>query len=254
MDDDGNRVHTRIHSNTYLSFCVAALMVTSLILIVSNVNKQKFEERTNGITQSEATLLDLMRKWERAPDGSEKKLKAQKEFDAEIAHTKHGDYSLYCILNLLFGEGTSSTMIPLAGQHVAEEEIDGFTQSEATLLYLILKWKRSPDGSEKKLKAQKELDAEIAQRKHDDYSVYRILSLLFGKTSSTMLTSAPLPGAETSCLKMMLKIYEQHCGVLSDYGRKYISVFANMCYAGISEKQMIYAASQACPEKNISNS
>jgi hypothetical protein len=30
-------------------------------------------------------------------------------------------------------------MIPLAGQHVAEEEIDGFTQSEATLLYLILK-------------------------------------------------------------------------------------------------------------------
>jgi hypothetical protein len=46
----------------YDSFCVAALMVTSLILIVSNVNKQKFEERTNGITQSEATLLDLMRK------------------------------------------------------------------------------------------------------------------------------------------------------------------------------------------------
>jgi hypothetical protein len=46
----------------YDSFCVAALMVTSLILIVSNVNKQKFEERTNDITQSEATLLDLMRK------------------------------------------------------------------------------------------------------------------------------------------------------------------------------------------------
>jgi hypothetical protein len=43
-------------------------------------------------------------------------------------------------LNLLIGEETSSTMIPLAGQHVAEEEeeIDGFTQSEATLLYLIL--------------------------------------------------------------------------------------------------------------------
>ncbi|KAK2407249.1 vacuolar-processing enzyme [Trifolium repens] len=259
MDNDRNHVHTRSHWNTYLNFCVAAIMVMCIILIVSNDdNKQKFEERTNGVTQSEATLLDLMRKWERAPSGSEKKLKAQKEFDAEIARTKHGDNNLYRILNLLIGEETSSTMIPLAGQHVAEEEeeIDGFTQSEATLLYLILQWKRSPDGSEKKLKAQKELDAEIGHIKHDDYSVYRILSLLFEKeeTSSTMLTSAPLPGAKTSCLKMMVKIYKQHCGILSNYGLKYVSVFGNMCNAGISEKQMINAASQACPEKNINNS
>jgi hypothetical protein len=47
----------------YDSFCVAAIMVMCIILIVSNDdNKQKFEERTNGVTQSEATLLDLMRK------------------------------------------------------------------------------------------------------------------------------------------------------------------------------------------------
>ncbi|XP_058744709.1 vacuolar-processing enzyme-like [Vicia villosa] len=131
-----------------------------------------------------------------------------------------------------------------------EEKWVSVSQDDATLLYLKLKWENAPAGSEKKLKAQKELEDEIADRKHADNSVYRILNHLFGKeTSSTMLTSTPLPGAETSCLKMMIKTYEQGCGVLSDYGMKYTMVFANMCNAGISEKQMTDAASQACPAK-----
>lgn len=48
---------------------------------------------------------------------------------------------------------------------------------------------------------------------------------------------------------MQMKTYESHCGTLSSYGRKYSRAFANMCNAGISEKQMIAASTQACRER-----
>lgn len=50
---------------------------------------------------------------------------------------------------------------------------------------------------------------------------------------------------------MQVRTYEHHCGALLTYGLKYSKVFANMCNAGISEKQMIVATSQVCPEKNF---
>ncbi|CAJ2636864.1 unnamed protein product [Trifolium pratense] len=86
----------------YDSFCVAALMVMSLILIVSNVNKQKFEERNHVVTQSEATLLYLIRMG---------KLKAQKALEAEIAHRKRDDHNVLLIWNHLFGKETSFGML-----------------------------------------------------------------------------------------------------------------------------------------------
>ncbi|XP_058782775.1 vacuolar-processing enzyme-like [Vicia villosa] len=154
-------------------------------------------------------------------------------------------YLSFCVAAVLL---VMSVMPVLS--NVNQQNMVSVSQDDATLLYLNLKWQGAPPGSEMKFKAQKELDDEIAHRKHDDDSVYHILNLLFGKEiTSTILTSTPLPGVQTTCLKMMTKTYEQHCGVLSDYGLKYTIVFANMCGAGISEKQMIDAASQACPAR-----
>lgn len=48
---------------------------------------------------------------------------------------------------------------------------------------------------------------------------------------------------------MQIKTYESHCGKLSSYGRKYSRVFANMCNAGVSEKQMVTATTQICKDK-----
>nr|XP_012568856.1 vacuolar-processing enzyme-like isoform X2 [Cicer arietinum] len=129
------------------------------------------------------------------------------------------------------------------------------SQKDVSLLHLKLKMEKAPDGSKDKLKAQIELDVEIAHRKNVDRNVHFIWDLMFGEdTNSTMMTrirSASQPVIDDwDCLKMILKTYEHHCGILSPYGMKYSRAFINVCNAGISEKQIIDATSQACPKKN----
>ncbi|XP_073224335.1 vacuolar-processing enzyme gamma-isozyme-like [Cicer arietinum] len=129
------------------------------------------------------------------------------------------------------------------------------SQQDAHLLYLNLKLEKAPDDSMDKSKAQIELDDEISHRKHDDQSVYLIWKLLFGEdTPSTMMANLRSVGQplvdDWDCLRMLKNTYEHHCGVLSHYGLKYMQAFANMCNDGISKKQMIAAASQACHVKN----
>ncbi|GAU43876.1 hypothetical protein TSUD_179710 [Trifolium subterraneum] len=108
------------------------------------------------------------------------------------------------------------------------------------------------DGSKDKLKAQKELDDEIAHREHVDHKIHLIGNLLLGeKKSSTMMFHVPASGQplvdDWDCLKILFETYESHCGILSTYGRKYTKAFAYMCNVGISEKQIIAAVSQVCP-------
>ncbi|ESR63279.1 hypothetical protein CICLE_v100139431mg, partial [Citrus x clementina] len=43
-----------------------------------------------------------------------------------------------------------------------------------------------------------------------------------------------------------VRIYGKICGSLSIYGKKYTRAMANMCNAGINEKQMTLASNQAC--------
>lgn len=61
---------------------------------------------------------------EKAMDGSNEKLQAQKELDAEMAHREHVDKSVHLIGNLLFGEDKSSnTMVHVrpAGQPLVDD-------------------------------------------------------------------------------------------------------------------------------------
>nr|KYP38665.1 Vacuolar-processing enzyme [Cajanus cajan] len=132
------------------------------------------------------------------------------------------------------------------------------SQRDAHLLYLKLELQKAPDGSMEKLKAQIELDDEIAHRKHLDSVFHLIGDLLFGEENniSTMLLHVRPPGQplvdDWDCFKTLIKTYESNCGKLSIYGRKYTRAFANMCNAGISEEQMVVASSQACPKENPS--
>lgn len=48
---------------------------------------------------------------------------------------------------------------------------------------------------------------------------------------------------------MQLTTYEEHCGALSQYGRKYTRVIANMCNAETSKDQLISATTEACSSK-----
>ncbi|KAH1150264.1 hypothetical protein GYH30_044343 [Glycine max] len=128
------------------------------------------------------------------------------------------------------------------------------SQRDTRLLHLRLELQKAQDGSEK-LKAQKELDDEIAHRKHIDNVVHLIGDLLFGEENSSAMMFHVRPAGKPlvddwDCFKTLVKTYESQCGTLSSYGRKYTRAFANMCNAGIYEEQLKTTSSQACPQKN----
>ncbi|WJX87123.1 legumain [Trifolium repens] len=127
------------------------------------------------------------------------------------------------------------------------------TSDEAKLLYLKHQLKIAPNGTKDHLKAQKDLDDEIAHRKRDDRNVMLMWKHLFGKETSSDIMLASIHHRavdETNCLKMLTKTYKHFCGTFSIYGLKYVRAFAHMCSAGFSKEQMIEAVSYACPLKN----
>ncbi|WJX81299.1 legumain [Trifolium repens] len=128
------------------------------------------------------------------------------------------------------------------------------SQRDAHLFYLKTKLEGASNGSEEKLKAQKELEDEIAHREQVDNNVHQISNILFGEEKGpTMMVHVRSSGQplvdDWDCFKTFIKTYESHCGKLSSYGRKYSRVFANMCNAGVSQKQMVTATSQICKQK-----
>uniref|UniRef100_A0A453PX74 Legumain prodomain domain-containing protein n=1 Tax=Aegilops tauschii subsp. strangulata TaxID=200361 RepID=A0A453PX74_AEGTS len=77
-----------------------------------------------------------------------------------------------------------------------------------------------------------------------------ISSFLLGSEKGHALTAGRLAGQplvdDWRCLETMVSSYEDHCGPLSTYGRKYLRVLASVCNAGIPEEVMAKAASQLC--------
>ncbi|KAH0452485.1 hypothetical protein IEQ34_019784 [Dendrobium chrysotoxum] len=81
----------------------------------------------------------------------------------------------------------------------------------------------SPEGSSKKLDAQKELLDIMINRMHVDNSINLIGKLLFGSEKGIYVLSA---------------IFEMHFGSLSQYGMKHMRSIANIYNAGISNETM----------------
>lgn len=55
--------------------------------------------------------------------------------------------------------------------------------------------------------------------------------------------------ANLSCLLIcasQVRIFETHCGSLSQYGMKHMRSIANICNAGVNRDQMIEVCAQAC--------
>jgi len=72
---------------------------------------------------------------------------------------------------------------------------------------------KAVDGSKDKLKAQNELDAEIAHRKHVDHNIHLIRNILFGEKKSSMSdfrsTDQPLVD-DWNCLKILVRKITQN--------------------------------------------
>ncbi|XP_055961438.1 vacuolar-processing enzyme-like [Mercurialis annua] len=124
-------------------------------------------------------------------------------------------------------------------------------QRDAELLFMWQMYKRSENGSEKKKQILQKIKETVKHRSHLDSSMELIGDLLFGpKNGSKILKSIRQPGSplvdDWSCLKSMVRVFETHCGSLTQYGMKHMRVFANVCNAGVSRASMEDASAAAC--------
>ncbi|XP_010429610.1 PREDICTED: vacuolar-processing enzyme alpha-isozyme [Camelina sativa] len=124
-------------------------------------------------------------------------------------------------------------------------------QRDADLVHFWDKYRKAPEGSARKVEAQKQVIEAMSHRLHVDNSVLLIGKLLFGLEGPEILNKVRTYGKplvdDWDCLKSMVRAFERHCGSLSQYGIKHMRSIANICNAGIQMVQMEEAAMQACP-------
>lgn len=143
-------------------------------------------------------------------------------------------------------------------QYLKEKNATAINQRDADLLYLWQKYKRSKPDSTEKLEAQQELIESMTHRLHLDKSINFIGKLLFGSEMGTTVLKAVRPSGQPlvddwDCLKTMVRTFESHCGLLSQYGMKHMRALANICNNGVSVDTMAEVSTEACtkipPEK-----
>ncbi|KAI0494114.1 hypothetical protein KFK09_024245 [Dendrobium nobile] len=107
------------------------------------------------------------------------------------------------------------------------------------LVYYWHEFINSPEGSSKKLNAQKELLDIVIDRMH-----------VYNKKGTEVLRAVQQTGQplvdDWDCLKSMVRIFETHCGSLSEYGMKHTRVIANICNAGINNETMTKVSAEVC--------
>nr|XP_043606174.1 vacuolar-processing enzyme-like [Erigeron canadensis] len=129
-------------------------------------------------------------------------------------------------------------------------------QRDADLVYFQRKYEKMTEGSQEKEDMQKLINDIKNHRSHLDTSIDAIGSHLFGSVNGhVILTSLPTQGKpivdDWGCLKSMVRIYETHCGALTEYGMKHMRAFANICNKKVSEEAMKVAAVDTCSKHNV---
>ncbi|CAK9143971.1 unnamed protein product [Ilex paraguariensis] len=124
-------------------------------------------------------------------------------------------------------------------------------QRDADLLHFWHKFRKAPEGSARKFKAQKQFTEAMSHRMHVDNSINLVGKLLFGIDKGPEVLTTVRPAGQPlvddwNCLKTLVRTFETHCGSLSQYGMKHMRSIANICNAGIQKEQMADASAQAC--------
>jgi len=124
-------------------------------------------------------------------------------------------------------------------------------QRDADLLHFWHKYRKAPEGSPRKMEAQKQFIEMMSHRLHLDQSIKFIGKLLFGMDKASDVLNTIRPAGQPlvddwDCLKTLVRTFETHCGSLSQYGMKHMRSLANLCNAGIRKEKMAEASAQAC--------
>ncbi|KAL2940190.1 Vacuolar-processing enzyme [Bienertia sinuspersici] len=124
-------------------------------------------------------------------------------------------------------------------------------QRDADLVHFWEKFRKAPEGSQRKVEAQERFVEAMSHRVHLDHSIKLVGKLLFGiekgpEVLENIRAGQPLVD-DWKCLRRLVRTFEMHCGSLSQYGMKHMRSIANICNAGITADQMAEASAQACP-------
>ncbi|KAL8166510.1 hypothetical protein V2J09_008009 [Rumex salicifolius] len=125
-------------------------------------------------------------------------------------------------------------------------------QRDADLLHFWDKFRKAPEGTLRKIEAQKQVLEAMSHRVHIDDNIKLVGKLLFGIKKGPEVLHTVRPSGQPlvddwHCLRQLVRTFETHCGSLSQYGMKHMRSIANICNAGITKDQMAEASAQACP-------
>ncbi|RDX72677.1 hypothetical protein CR513_47798 [Mucuna pruriens] len=151
-------------------------------------------------------------------------------------------------LYLYLGSDSTKNIPPDNGG--LETKMEVVNQRDAELLFMWQMYQRSNHLPEK-TDILKQIAETVKHRKHLDGSVELIGVLLYGPgKGSSVLQSVRAPGLplvdDWACLKSMVRVFETHCGSLTQYGMKHMRSFANICNSGVSEASVKEACVAAC--------
>lgn len=132
-----------------------------------------------------------------------------------------------------------------------EAKMGIINQRDAELYSMWELYKRSYYQPEKKREILEQIEETVKHRNHLDGSMELIGNFLYGPgKGSSVLQSVRAPGLplvdDWACLKSMVRMFEAHCGSLTQYGMKHMRAFANICNSGISQTSVNLAFVAAC--------
>ncbi|MED6167640.1 hypothetical protein PIB30_004864 [Stylosanthes scabra] len=154
-------------------------------------------------------------------------------------------------LHLFQGFDPASVNYP-PNNSILQTPMQVVNQRDADLFFMWQRYKRLEHEAEEKAQVLKEIRETVNHRNHIDSSVKLIGTLLYGPGKSySVLESvrkhAGLPLVDDwTCLKSMVRVFETHCGSLTQYGMKHMRAFANICNSGVSRSSMEEACLAAC--------
>ncbi|KAF7139462.1 hypothetical protein RHSIM_Rhsim07G0143700 [Rhododendron simsii] len=154
-------------------------------------------------------------------------------------------------LFLYVGTNPANDNFTFVAENFLRSSSKAVNQRDADLLHFWAKFRKAPEGSPRKLEAQKQFVEVMSYRMHIDNSMKMIGKLLFGIKKGPEVLETVRPAGhplvdDWDCLKSLVRTFETHCGSISQYGMKHMRSVANICNAGIRKEQLAEASAQAC--------
>ncbi|KAJ4708156.1 Vacuolar-processing enzyme [Melia azedarach] len=165
---------------------------------------------------------------------------------------QYGDISLSKdSLFLYLGTNPANDNYTFVGENSLRPSSKAVNQRDADLLHFWDKFRKAPEGTPRKVEAQKQFFEAMSHRMHIDQSIKLTGKLLFGIEKGSEILNTVRPAGQPlvddwDCLKSLVRTFEMHCGSLSQYGMKHMRSIANICNAGIEKEKMAEASAQAC--------